>query len=217
ACAGGLRSVVDLPEFLTAREKSLKPQKRPQVVEERINIVQELFSGLKLSKMSVFISLLLIGLSFIASLPKMKPLQLEIQKLKETHPQLTSVTPEMNYEEILEIERNSRLKLERIKSSLKEKRSLARIFKIIAQNKPYGVWLNQISFSPSIFSIKGMVYLEDSNREIESVNEFVTSLKKDAYFSKYFSEIELVSLERNEYLGKAVMTFIINCRAKKIE
>jgi len=48
-------------------------------------------------------------------------------------------------------------------------------------------------------TLEGMVYLGDSNKELETVNKFLSGLKADAEFNKYFKYPVEVA-KRNKYI-----------------
>ncbi|MBU4472636.1 MAG: hypothetical protein KJ842_00550 [Candidatus Omnitrophica bacterium] len=60
-----------------------------------------------------------------------------------------------------------------------------------------------------------MVYLGDSNKEIESVNTFLTKLKANPFFIKYFNEINVASLDRKQIEKETMTNFVISCQSYK--
>ena len=61
-----------------------------------------------------------------------------------------------------------------------------------------------------------MAYLDDSNKEFDLVNNFLSRLKDDEAFHEYFKEISIVSLNTEKFMEKKTATnFTISCRANK--
>jgi len=60
--------------------------------------------------------------------------------------------------------------------------------------------------------MEGMAYLEDSNKERNLVNQFLTQLKEAPILIKYFKEIDIVTLDRRQSGNSSVTNFSISCR-----
>ena len=60
--------------------------------------------------------------------------------------------------------------------------------------------------------LEGRCYLDDSDKEFESVNKFLDNLKTSPGFNKYFNPISIVSLDHAQVGKVAVTTFVISCK-----
>ncbi len=82
---------------------------------------------------------------------------------------------------------------------------------------PKGVWLESFTLTqskevPLELILNGQVYLTDGEQEFESVNIFLTNLKRDPVFARYFKEIAIAFLDRKDVLGRNLAVFKITCK-----
>ena len=82
---------------------------------------------------------------------------------------------------------------------------------------PRGAWLTKFYLNRGEdgridLILEGMVYLEDSDKEFGTVNQFLSSLKEAPNFIKYFKEINIVSVQRRQLDKAAVTNFLILCK-----
>lgn len=78
---------------------------------------------------------------------------------------------------------------------------------------PSGVWFDEISFLNKTFTLKGTV-VSLQKEEINLINNFVESLKKDDSFFKKFSNLELGSMQRRTIGSYDVIDFILTGKLK---
>lgn len=78
---------------------------------------------------------------------------------------------------------------------------------------PSGVWFDEISFLNKAFTLKGTV-VSLQKEEINLINNFVASLKKDDSFFKNFSNLELGSMQRRTIGSYDVIDFILTGKLK---
>jgi hypothetical protein len=90
---------------------------------------------------------------------------------------------------------------------------------IIPQVIPEGVWLRDFSFKQENKSLEfimaGWAYLQDSNKELEAVNLFMTRLKENQKFSGVFKEISITSVNQGQVKNTPVTSFIIICKGAR--
>ncbi|MFH1190915.1 MAG: PilN domain-containing protein, partial [Candidatus Omnitrophota bacterium] len=82
---------------------------------------------------------------------------------------------------------------------------------------PKGMWLESFDLGqskdvPLELILNGQAYLGDSDQEFESVNIFLTNLKSDPVFSRYFKEIVIGSIDRRNVQDMNIAIFKIICR-----
>ncbi len=63
-----------------------------------------------------------------------------------------------------------------------------------------------------VLKIVAYAYLKNSNEEVKRINEFVSALKKDDFFSKTFTEIKLGALKVNSKRDHQLTTFMLECQ-----
>ena len=78
---------------------------------------------------------------------------------------------------------------------------------------PSGVWFDEISFLNKAFTLKGSV-VSLQKEEINLINNFVESLKKDNNFFTNFSNLELGSMQRKTIGSYDVVDFILTGKLK---
>lgn len=66
--------------------------------------------------------------------------------------------------------------------------------------------------SKRTLKIVAYAYLKNSNDEVRRINEFVSALKQDDFFSKVFQEIKLGALKVNSKKEHQVTTFMLECQ-----
>ena len=82
---------------------------------------------------------------------------------------------------------------------------------------PEGAWLTSFNLSQKKdgsqeLILNGYVYLDNSEKEFDSVNVFLTNLKKDSVFANYFQEMVINSIDRKTVRSKSVAVFTIVCK-----
>jgi len=78
---------------------------------------------------------------------------------------------------------------------------------------PSGVWFDEISFLNKAFTLKGSV-VSLQKEEINLINNFDESLKKDNSFFASFSNLELGSMQRKTIGSYDVVDFILTGKLK---
>jgi hypothetical protein len=90
---------------------------------------------------------------------------------------------------------------------------------MIPQIIPEGVWLKDFSFRQdkkyTEFIMTGWSYLQDSNKELEAVNSFMTRLKENKQFSGVFKDISITSVNQSQVKNAAATSFIIVCKGAR--
>jgi hypothetical protein len=93
------------------------------------------------------------------------------------------------------------------------------VLDILPRVLPNGVWLTRLSFkkeeAKTELLLDGMVYLIDSDKEFATLNQFVTDLKANAQFSKYFKEINIDSLDTLHSGNVMTIKFLVSCRGSR--
>jgi len=73
---------------------------------------------------------------------------------------------------------------------------------------PSGIWFNEISVSPRDFVLKASV-VSLERQEMNLINNFIDSLKKDESFFGNFNNLELSSVKRKAIGGYEIADFIL--------
>lgn len=78
----------------------------------------------------------------------------------------------------------------------------------LSLNLPPGIWFTEILLTPDNFTLKGSV-ISLEKEEMNLINKFIDSLRKDKDFFKDFNSLELNSVQRREIGSYEVIDFIL--------
>lgn len=197
--------------LLAAKEKA-ESLKEKEVGKEAISFLQ----GLRLDYRFATLGLLICIATFAFGFYRMQSLRKELNRVLDLRLQVSAVNPQATYEELNSIDSEYKRKLGTIDNLMKKQLYLTELLDILPRILPRGVWLTSFSFKKQEdrveLTLEGMVYLADSDKEFAALNQFVTNLKGNAEFSKYFKEINITSIDRRQ-LGNLMTTdFLISCK-----
>ncbi|MDD4980860.1 MAG: pilus assembly protein PilM [Candidatus Omnitrophica bacterium] len=153
---------------------------------------------------------------FLFSVSRRIPLQKELKNIINTRPPVSTVSPDLGYEELAAVDFDYKQRITNMDNFLKQRPYLTPLLDVIPSLVPDGIWLVNLSSKEGTegieLTLEGMAYLGDSKKERELVNAFVSALKKDPTFAQYFKEVSLVSAVSMQS-GKANVTnFTISCQ-----
>lgn len=176
-----------------------------------------LLEGIKIDFKFVAIGIIICAIVFAYGLIRIQPIQKELIEIKDQRVKIGSVVPDNSLEALSALSSKYKKKVRTLDSLIKDQMYATYPLNIIPQALPDGVWLESFNLSQSKggsveLSLAGQVYLGDSEREFESVNTFLTNLKKDPEFSKYFKEINIVSINQKLVEKNNVTVFSIACK-----
>jgi len=83
----------------------------------------------------------------------------------------------------------------------------------LSLNLPPGIWFNEIYFSGNNFTLNGSV-ISFQKQEMNLINNFLDSLKKDPGFSRDFIGLELGSIQRKTIATYEVIDFSVSGKLK---
>ncbi|MFA5276740.1 MAG: PilN domain-containing protein, partial [Candidatus Omnitrophota bacterium] len=116
-------------------------------------------------------------------------------------------------EQLNQAEAKYRKKLNNLDKTVKNQLFATTLLNIISSQLPDGVWLDDLSFSKSSDS-QSLELSGNTTNDFDSVNRFATNLMDDPKFSKYFSEVNINSMERSQIENVSVVRFSISCKSK---
>lgn len=164
----------------------------------------------------VLVGILIILLSILLGYYPRFPLSRKLQEAINLRPKLATVISEKPYEELKTINTEYKNRVDTMDRLLSSYPQLTSQLNTLPQLLAEGVWLAEYNFRQldegNELMIKGFAYLEDRNREIEAINEFFLSLKNNPSFSKAFSAIDIVSIQRVQRSNREVTSFGISCK-----
>jgi len=203
--------------LLTAKEKSKQKETVARPITE---ISPPLFSGLKPNPKVVILGtvICLVTYAFLGLFRTM-PLKKELAKMIEERPQISGLKQDMVFEDLIIANTEYHRKAEAINNLFKGQLYVTKLLEVIARVKPEGIWFKNINFKKeelsAMLTVDGMAYLTDSDKEFTLVNKFLANLKDSSDVTKYFKDINIISLEHSQFRGVYVTTFTITCRTSK--
>lgn len=186
---------------------------------EEIGATPKAFSisaGLRVESRIVILGLLICIATFVFGHYRTLYLRRELDSIISMRPQLSTVKPDARYEELSNVNSEYKKKITAIDNLMKKQLYLTEQLNVIARLIPEGMRLTDFSFKKeedkSELRLVGMAYLADSSKELALVNIFISGLKRDQTFNRYFKEIDIISLETIEIEQKMMTRFVISCR-----
>lgn len=173
--------------------------------------------GLRVEPPMIVLSLIMCLAAFLFGIYYKIPLRKEIDDVKAARPAVASVNPELSYEELSGIDLDYKRKLDSLDKIVWKQLYLTLPLNAIPQTIPQGVWLTDFTFlntedyKPELV-LQGAAYLADNNKEIEAINIFISNLRGNVEFAKYFKEINIVSIGQERTERAMVTNFSISCK-----
>ena len=173
--------------------------------------------------LKVVLACLLIGvIAFFFGKYRMSPLEKELTNTIALRPKVSTVNPETGYEELNSLSSQYSAKINILKNLIKKRLHFTSLFNLMPRLVPDNMWLSNLTLKNTIeedkieLTLEGLVYLNDSNKEIELVNDFISYLNRESFFQMNFKDINIVSLDRKDRGGKYMTDFVIVCRNYKL-
>lgn len=174
--------------------------------------------GFKLDFRFIFLGLFFCAVVFGFGLLRRQPLKEEIITIESKRQKLSTVdVDKQDYSALTTLDVKYRKKIKAINNLIKNQIYLTSPLDAIPKALPKGLWLNNFRFNLDKkgaleLALDGQVYLEDSDKELEAVNIFLSNLNKDPVFSKYFKEMSISSIDRKTEFNKNSTVFVIICK-----
>jgi len=191
-----------------ARARPLKEKAGPTEV---VSLVKDL----RLDYRVVALGLLICIATFGFGIYRTQLLRKELTEVIAMRQKITKVNSQATSEELTKIESEYKTKLSDLDNLIKKQLYLTGPFNVIPKAMPPGVWLKNFKKEEgkAEFVLEGMVYLDDSDKEFRAVNTFLSNLKANPDFAKYFKEINIVSLSRGQFEDLTETSFLISCKS----
>jgi len=181
--------------------------------------LSKLLEGVKVDFKFIVSGIIICAAALGYGLLRLQPLQKELDEIKAKRVKIGSAVND-NLEELSALSSQYREKIRTLDNLVKNQMYATYPLDAIPRALPDGVWLESFRLvqakSGSIeLSLNGGVYLEDSEKEYKSVNDFLTNLKNNPEFSEYFNEIKIKSIDQKSIEGKNVTVFSVFCSKLK--
>lgn len=173
--------------------------------------------GFKLDFKFIILGIIVCGAAFGYGLMRIKPIQEELTVIKSKRIKINSVVGDESFDALTVLGAKYKKKIATLDNLVKNQIYATYPLDVIPAALPKGVWLerfdlNQKKGAGIELTLSGQVYLESGEKEFESVNIFLTNLKKDAAFSKYFKSITINSIDQKLVQDKNLTVFTIVCQ-----
>jgi type IV pilus assembly protein PilM len=213
--SASLSKIIKTPikiDLLAAKEK-------PRVAKEKISTglgLAALLKSLTFDPKMVILGLLICLSTYGYGAYRINPVQKDIDRIISMRPNAASMSPGMAYEQLTEKESEYQAKLVSLETLIKKQFYLTPLLNIIPRAMPEGIWLSSLDFNKQNSRIEltviGFAYLDDPDKEIKAVNQFVSNLKQNANFSKNFQEINITSINRASLGEITGANFYVSCK-----
>lgn len=184
-----------------------------------INIAA-VFSNIKLDVRVVIVGILICASTFGFMFFKKKPIEQEINTIVTSRPAVKGVMPDAPLEEMTAKETEFCDKIKEINNMISKQLYLTDELDALPRVVPKDIHLSKLYFvkgekSKLELKLEGYISIEDSDKELKTINEFVLALKANDYFKKMFKDIAVTNITRSTQAEKKAFTsFVIACEQK---
>ena len=161
--------------------------------------------------------LLIFLLIFLFGLYRILPLQKELQNIIGLMPPVSTASLDARYEALTNLYSEYKQKVANLDNLIQKRLYLTSVLDVIPRLVPEGMWLVSLSFEDKKeenkikLTLDGMAYLGDGDKELELANSFLSNLKNDPLFVKYFKDIRITSIDSKGIEDNTMTHFIISC------
>jgi hypothetical protein len=201
------------PNLLEARGRAVKKSVAAEQPQTKAGV---LLAQLKTDyAKAAMVGILICLTAYYFGVSRLAPLEKELKKIIAMRPAvISSIKLDMGHDELVNINLDYKKKINALDELLRKKIYITELLDIMPRVTPRIIRLSELSLTKvdnkMDLVLRGVVYLGDSKQEMDAVNNFLTELKGDLVFAKYFKEIILFSINHEQVLGKAMTTFVIN-------
>ena len=148
------------------------------------------------------------------------PLKQNLDNVISKRIKVGKISPDTGYDALNDMSLRDKKTLGNLDNLIKKQLYVTEVLDIMPRSLPEGVWLTKFSLTKkeegkAELMLEGMSYLGDSNNEFQAVNKFFDNLKESPVFTKYFKDINIVSLDHTQFTGATVTKFFISCKTYK--
>jgi len=200
------------PDLLKAREKTVK----------KVVAVPQTKAGVFLAQLkseyskALMVAIVICLAVYYFGISRLAPLEKELKKITAVRPSLATIKANANYDQLVSINVDYRNKITALDELLKRKVYVTELLDIIPRVTPSSMRFSELVLNNEDkkreLLLCGIVYLGDTNQEMDAVNSFVKALKANPAFTRHFKEISVVSINHEQVFGKATTVFVINCK-----
>ncbi|MBU1727426.1 MAG: pilus assembly protein PilM [Candidatus Omnitrophica bacterium] len=204
--------------LLTAQKKAHAAGERGLKLDK--SQISDLIRGMKIDFRVVVLGILICAAIFGFGYYRITPLSTNINEIMGNRIKVSSIDEKAKYEDLVSISTKTKNKLGAIGDLVNKQTYLTQVLEAIAGASSSGIQLTDLVFNKkddgsSDLIITGMVYLGDADSEFGAANQFISNLKRDPEFSKYFNTINIASLNQGMLDKRNVTNFRIECKGNR--
>lgn len=196
--------------IITSWERSKQIKELSQNPTEILSLF---FSDFKLNPKILALAICIAGSGLLVGLMQKLPVEKEIQDITKLRPKVISVDPKLGVGELDSALIKNLSDIKVMDNVLKKQLYLTPKLSLIPTFIKPGTWLTKLSFETTEiglnFYLEGLVYLQDSSKELEAVNQFFINLKNSPDFNKNFKNLMVDSVESKKIGDTVVTSFAI--------
>ncbi len=179
-----------------------------------------LIKDVKVDPRAVISGILICSAVFAYGIYRIAPVKQELNAVIGKRVIVENVDPNLSAGQLTEISAGYKKKLENLDKLIRKQLYVTEALDSIPRSIPDGVWLIKFSFNKEdagrlFLLLEGRSYLRSPDKEFEAVNMFVNNLKNDPVLSKYFTEIELTSIDQDTQEKVSITRFALTCKNYK--
>lgn len=152
----------------------------------------------------------------LLSIYRALPLQQELRNIINTRPAASGVSAGLGYKELQDASANFKLKADALESVAKGKIYITPLLDALPRLIPKGLRFAGFSFKREEgrleLILEGAISLGNSDKELDLVKSFLSVLKENPVFTRYFDDISILSTGHKETDKTGLTNFVISCQ-----
>ncbi len=181
-----------------------------------------LFKDIKINYRVVVLGILICLSAFGFGIYQSMPYKQELKGVISKRAKISKIDNNLSLSKLEGINTSYRNKLNKLDNLIRNQFYLTETLDLIPRYIPDGIWLVSFSLNNKDrnkveLTLEGKAYLGDSDKEFAAVNDFLERLKQDPVFSKYFTDINILSINQQQVDKTAMTSFSLQCKNFKGE
>ena len=215
AYSAALESVIATKVKINLLETKARPSKVAVIgsQEDAFSLFKEIRVDYRVIILGILICLSALGYGIYQAVPFKQKLQEVISKRIKVE----KIDGGLNLDKLESINSAYKNKLNKLDTLIRKQLYLTETLDLIPRYIPEGVWLVGFSLNNRDrekveLTLQGKAYLRSSDKEFEAVNQFLENLKQDQTFTKYFTNINILSINQQQEDKVTVTSFSLSCK-----
>ncbi|MFH1397025.1 MAG: pilus assembly protein PilM [Candidatus Omnitrophota bacterium] len=205
-------------DFLSSRERVLTDKEKKGSLTDFS--LPEFLSSFKIDFRVVFLGVLICAFSYGFGLYQAIPIQKAIRDLIDRLPKSAISDPNSSYDSLFKTSTEYQTKIKELNALIKRSVYITEQIDALPRLVPSGMWLTNFNFQQEGMNnreiiLRGSVYLEDNEKELQLVNKFLGLLKQSPKFERYTKNMYIISVGRSISDKISMTNFEISCRDYK--